>query len=136
MKYELVEHTADIAVRVRGRDLGELAQNLAWTVCDLLADAARVGTGVEEPVELRAPDREALLVALANELIYRRDARNILLPALQVEAITTQSLRGHLRGEPAEERHDLRAGLKAATWHELAVTETDGGLELFMVFDV
>jgi SHS2 domain-containing protein len=136
MRYELVEHTADVAVRVRGRDLAELAQNLAWTVCDLLADASRVGSATQEAIELSAADRESLLVKLANEIIYLRDARGLLLPTLQLDETSPTRLRGRLAGEPADERHDLRAGLKAATWHELSVTDTADGLELFMVFDV
>src|SRR5689334_22875972 len=131
-----MEHTADLAVRVRGRDLAELCRNLAFTVCDLLASAGLVtGRGTSLPVTLDAPDREGLCVALANELIFQRDAHGLLLPALDVETVTATGLTGTLRGEPAEERHELRAGLKAATWHEISVTETPDGLELFLVFD-
>jgi protein archease len=136
-RYELVDHTADLAVRVRGRDLGELCRNLAYTVCDLLADAASVDDVVAVPLALDAPDREALVVTLANEVIYRRDAEGLLLPRLELSEISATSLRGTVRGEAADpERHALRAGLKAATWHELQIREIAGGLELFLVFDV
>ena len=126
-RYELVPHTADLALRVRGRDLA-----------GLLADAASVGASVEVPVDLSTPDREALVVALANELIYRRDAEGLLLPGLTVLEAEGGRLRGVLCGEAADPaRHALRAGLKAATWHQLAVRDRPGGeLEAFVVFDV
>lgn len=144
-RYELVEHTADLAIRVRGRDLGELCANLAWAVGDLLADAGAVATAgpgaAAVPLALDAADREALLVTLANELIYRYEADGLLLPALEVldvDGATGGRLRATARGEAADPaRHALRAGLKAATWHQLSVTDRpDGSLEAFLVFDV
>src|SRR5262249_53006494 len=117
-------------------DLADLLANLAWAVCDQLCDAATVASRVDVALHLEAPDREALAVTLANEIIYRRDAEGLLLPALAVERVTDTELVAVARGEPADTRHDLRAGLKAATWHELSVRDSGDGLELFMVFDV
>jgi SHS2 domain-containing protein len=134
--FDLVEHTADIALRVRGRDFPALLANLAYAVGDQLAAAARVGRLLEVPVSLAAPDREALCVALANEIIYRREADGLLLPWLEVDGATETTLSGTLRGERAGETHDLRSGLKAATYHELSLRDTPSGLELFLVFDV
>jgi SHS2 domain-containing protein len=137
VSYELVDHTADLAVRVRGRDLAHLAAELARATIDQLASVAEVGRTTTVPVTIEAPDREALLVALANELIYRRDAEGLLLPWLELHALDETRLVGELSGEPAAERHAPRAGLKAATYHELAVIDSaDGFLELFLVFDV
>jgi len=135
-RYEWVEHTADIAVRVRGLDLPSLLANLAFATADQLASADRVASSVAVPISLSAPDREALAVALANEIIYRREAEGLLLPWLDVDAATDTTLTGTLRGEPAAPAHELRAGLKAATYHELSLRDTVGGLELFLVFDV
>ena len=134
--YELVEHTADIALRVRGIDLPSLLANLAFAAADQLADAERVGRAVAIPISLSAPDREALCVTLANEIIYRRDAEGLVLPWLDVDAATDTTLTATLRGEAAATEHDLRAGLKAATYHELSLRDTATGLELFLVFDV
>ena len=135
-RYELVEHTADLALRVRGSDLPSLLSNLAFATADQLAEAARVGRVVAVPVSLEAPDREALCVALANEIIYRRDAEGLVLAWLHVDAASDTRLIGTLRGELAASHHELRAGLKAATYHELSLRDTPTGLELFLVFDV
>jgi SHS2 domain-containing protein len=134
-RYELVEHTADLAVRVRGRDLPELLSHLAFAVVDQLAPADRVVPTHAVRVELVAPDRELLAVALANEIIYRWDAEGLVLPWLEVERVSDTALAGTLRGEPVG-THEPRAGLKAATYHELAITAGTDGLELFLVFDV
>ena len=136
-RYQLVEHTADVAIRVRGRDLGELYANFAYAVCDLLGKADAVAPHDAIALHLEAPDREAMLVVLGNELIYRRDAEDVLLPVLEVERAGDTELVAVARGERADPaRHELRAGLKATTWHELAVTATEDGLEAFVVFDV
>ena len=137
-RYRLAPHTADLAVEVAGADLAALLANLAWAVADQYADAAAVAPRVAVPLALAAPDREALVVALANELIYRRDAEGLVLPHLEVAAADGGRLEATARGEPADPaRHALRPGLKAATWHGLSVRDTPGGgLEAFVVFDV
>ncbi len=136
MIYEIVEHTADIAIRVRAPSLGVLAARLAYATADLLCAADSVGRVEAVPVVLEAADRETLLVALANEIIYLREAEGLLVPWLTVDSLEETRLSGTLVGEAAEARHQPRAGLKAATYHELSIKESDGGLELFLVFDV
>jgi protein archease len=132
MTWELVDHTADAAVRVRGRDLAEIMTGLAEATASLLADIARVRPAQAVPVRLAAPDREALAVALANEIIFQHDVAGLVLPRLEIERLDDTTLLGALRGD----RAPARGGLKAATWHQLALRETAGGLELFLVFDV
>jgi len=136
-RYELLEHTADVAVRVRGADFGELYAGIVWAVVDLMADAAAVVPARAHPLELVAAGPEELVVALANEVLFCFETERFLLPELEVGAATATSVRGTLRGEPLDPaRHGWKTELKSATYHGLALRQTDGGLELDLVLDV
>ncbi len=130
--FEEVEHTADVALRVWGRDLAELfvhaASGLAW----LLVDPRTVKPTVSFTLELEALDAEGLLVAWLGELLYLHEREGIVLVAFEMEEITPTHLRGTARGGPAS---DLRGHIKAVTFNEMAIRPTDRGLETMVVFD-
>jgi len=137
MRYELLEHTADVAVRVRGADLGELYAGIVWAVVDLMADAARVVPSTARPLDLAAAGPEELVVALANEVLFLFESERLLLPQLEVAAATATALRGTLRGEPLDTaRHGWKTELKSATYHDLALRKNEGALEVDLVLDV
>src|SRR5262249_4717787 len=99
MTWELAEHTADVAVRVRGRDLAEVLRGPAEATASLLADLAAVQPVHAVPLALAAPDREALAVALANEIIFQHDTTGLVLPRLDVDRLDDTALAGTLRGD-------------------------------------
>ena len=76
-------------------------------------------------VALEEPDLELLLLRFLNELVYLRDAEQLLLRArhLRISRGETVRLEAELVGEPIDvERHELAAEVKAATAHALRVT--------------
>ena len=62
-RFEEVDHTADIAIRVWGRDLAELFVNGAYGMACQMADLDAVNQEVEHLIELEAYDAETLLVS-------------------------------------------------------------------------
>jgi len=136
-RYELLEHTADVAVRVRGADFGELYGGIVWAVVDLMADASAVLAAVSRPLELAAASTEELVVALANEALFYFETDRLLLPQLVVASASATSLRGTLAGEPLDPgRHGWKTELKSATYHDLVLRRDAGGLVIDLVLDV
>jgi len=60
---EEIEHTADLAIRVRGRHLEELFVNAALGMAMLMADLKEIAPHVERHVELEEFDAGTLLVS-------------------------------------------------------------------------
>jgi len=136
-RYELLEHTADVAVRVRGADFGELYAGIVWAVVDLMADASAVAATVSCPIDLAAESPEELVVALANEILFHFETDRLLLPHLAPTSAGPTSVRGALRGEPLDPgRHLWKTELKSATYHDLAVRTDESGLVVDLVLDV
>lgn len=139
--FEFVEGpTSDLALRLRGRTLE--------SVFAAAAEALLAAT-VEEPVAVRPalrrelrleePDLELLLLRFVNELVWLRDASELLLRPERVELGRDGAprLRADLVGEPIDRaRHTLRSDVKAATAHGLGIRETAGGYEATLTLDV
>lgn len=130
----IVEHTADWALRLRGRDLNELFSNAAQGMAYLLAgDLAEVPLDIMREVELEAYDAEELLVLWLGELAYWAERDSLVFPAADLVEVTPLKLAGTVRGGRVAE---LQKHIKAVTYHNLAIRQYEGGLEVTVVFDV
>jgi len=138
MGYELRRHTADVAVEATGETLGgafgAVADGMAAAMCaDWPADGDRFTVGVT------AESREALLFDYLDELIYERDIR-LVLPVDNTArvACVTRGEEWHLDGSARGvdlDRVEAR-DLKAVTYSEMTVEETETGWRVYVVFDV
>ena len=132
--FEEIEHTADWALRVRGRDLAELLVNAARGMVSLLAaDPTAIPTNVKQQVELESIDPESLLVDWLSELAYWTETEGVIFHQFDMQAVTTTSLQATVHGGQAA---DLKKHIKAVTYHNLEIVETGQGLEVTVVFDV
>ncbi|MGQ9467281.1 MAG: archease [Anaerolineae bacterium] len=131
--FEEIPHTADVALRVWGKDLTELfihaARGLAW----LMADPETVRPETEVALDLNATDAETLLVTWLGELIYLNERDGIVFTEFDLDEVTPTHLRGVARGGRPGEIH---RSVKAATFSGLAIRPTDRGLETTITFDV
>jgi len=131
--FEEVEHTADVAIRVWGRDLVTLFANAAYGMACQLAYPAEVVPVVEETIELRAYDAETLLVAWLGELLYLGERDGCVFTEFTMLDVSSNELRAVARGGPV--RH-YRRHIKAVTFSELEIVRTSEGYETTIVFDV
>lgn len=144
MAFEYLDHTADIAVRLRGKDLAELLGAATDALRDVMVGAPcgeeRTSAAERVSIGIEAEDREALLVDYLNEIIYRFDVEHRLPCRLRVESIQESGgvrLAASLETETFDpRRHVLKTEVKAATFHGIEVRATPVGLEVDVVFDL
>ncbi|WP_276301799.1 archease [Halorussus lipolyticus] len=137
MSYELRDHTADVAVEVTGPTLESVfagaGDGLAGAMCDEIPESV----GDRFDFEVRAEAREALLFDYLDQLIYERDVRSVLPVDNEVEIREEGGewvLEASARGVPLA---DVSAReIKAVTYSEMALEETDSGWRAYVVFDV
>jgi SHS2 domain-containing protein len=133
-KFEVVEHTADWALRVYGRDLADLFANAALGMAYLMVgDLDAVSVDEERTVVLDAVDAETLLVDWLSELAYWAEDEQLVFREFELSQVTEQHLSAVVRGGKAAE---LQKHIKAVTYHNLEIVERGGGLETTIVFDV
>ncbi len=131
---ELLEHTAEVKLRVRAPSFGELAAEAGRAVARIeLGREPPPPNGVYRELDIRSPDRAALLVDWLNELVFLAETERWVATAFEVHSATETVLQARVRGVPVDE---APARIKAATFHGLEVRAVPGGLEAEIVFDV
>ena len=137
LPFEVFEHTADIALKAYGTTLKEAFENAARGMFGLMVEPARVESREKVTVQVEADDREGLLVAWLNELIYIFDAGNILFKDFKIEEWDQKSfLKAFAYGERVDlKKHQFEIEVKACTYHKLKVTR-DRIWTCRVIFDV
>ena len=136
-RFDVVEHTADIGIVAYGADMREAFANAAYGMFSLMADLEQVREETSRYIEAEAGDRESLVVSWLNELLYMFDVERIVFKRFDILELTNTRLRADAYGEKVDaSRHELRSGVKAATYHMLKVSEDRGRCRIRVIFDV
>jgi SHS2 domain-containing protein len=136
-KYIQLEHTADIWVRIFGRDPQELFANAGFAFFDQVADLAKVEERECREVRAQAGDRETLLVAWLGELLYQFDAMHTIFKRFDIMELDDSHIAAKAYGEKYDpKRHHMRIEIKAVTYHRLSVKKAGGHWEASVIFDV
>ena len=135
-KFEILNHTADIGIIAYGKDMKEAFGNTAKGMFSLISELGDVEEIEHRNIELTAPDRESLLVAWLNELIYLFDVDNILFKRFEITRLSKTHLKARNYGEKVDTaRHKLKLGIKAATYHMLRI-EKGRTTKVQVIFDI
>lgn len=130
--YEELEHTADIALRVWGKDFFTLLRQSVKGMYELMG--VDMELTVLKKIKFRMEDnsREIQLVDFLNEVLYLVEDEHakyetFVFNKVEDEIIVQASGYGI---------RSLQRNIKAVTFHNLAIEEIDSGLEVSITFDV
>jgi len=132
-KFELVEHTADTGLIAYGHNLAEAFANAAYGLFSIMAELDGVREVESQTVAVSAEDTEGLLFNWLNELIYVFEMEKLLLKRFNITEFGERRLKAECWGEKYDpSRHQLRSGVKSATYHMLKIDED----QVRVIFDV
>ena len=143
MPYEHIENItrADIAFRISGNDLEEIFLSGAEALLSvMIEDSGAVASLQIIKIELANADIDLLLFEFLQELIFYKDAENLILLPEFVKISKPDDLymlKSELYGEPIDNaKHRIKTDIKAVTMHKLSLVEIDGRWEGTFVLDV
>jgi len=138
--FETFEHKADIGVRGKGPTLEKAFAECARAMFSVITDLETVEPKEEESFDLKADNREQLLVDFLNHLLYLEEVKESLYNRFDLyitEGGGEFVLKGKAFGEKAKkEKHTIKSGVKAASYHQLKVEESKGEFLAQCVVDV
>jgi SHS2 domain-containing protein len=135
-RYEVIEHTADIGLRIYGKDLKELFINAAMGLFSLITDLSKVRLTKSISVNITEENKEELLVSWLNELLFQFSAHNFLAKQFKINKISDNSVLADIRGQTIDlTKHKTLTEIKAATYHDLEIIETGKSFEAKVIFD-
>lgn len=137
MRYRELSHTADLAVRVYGKDVKELFINALSGLYHVFVRIEMFDPDRERDIELTSSDKEGLLVEWLNELIFIFRTEKMIVHDLEMVMLTHERLKA--RCVMARQKGDncpVKAQIKAATYHGLEIKKKKGLYYTDIIFDV
>lgn len=139
--YKFIDHTADIAVEVSGNTFEELflAALNSWKSSIIeLSDHKR--SKFERNINLKENSVEELLVSFLQELNYEFEIKKIF--PLEIDKITIEKKNDYYLltcnagfGDILKQ-DDIKAEIKAITFHQLDIKKADDVYKTIIVFDI
>lgn len=132
---------ADVAFEAWGGSVEEVFIAAADATMNVMVeDLGTIGRALELTIQLEHDQLDLLLFSFLNELIFLKDARQLL---LRVESLSIKtadsksSLKGVVYGEGLDpQKHPLSVDVKAVTLHRFSLQQTDAGWEAFVILDI
>ena len=132
--FEEIEHTADRALKIKGRNLEELFANAALGLNSLMgADVDLNSAPLTKSIELDAMDAESLLVDWLSELAYWAEAQMLVFSKFELQDVSPTRVKAEISGRRVTQ---FENHIKAVTYHNLEIVKTETGLAATVVFDV
>ena len=135
--FEILEHPADIGFRAFGRTMAELFETAALALLSIACEIEDVAARDEHHLEAAATDYESLLVAWLNEVLYWFDGKRIAFRRFRIQELEPERVSAVGWGESRDAlRHRAKLIVKAVTWHQLKVRQSNGGWMAEVFLDV
>jgi protein archease len=134
--FEIVEHTADTAIRGWSPNLDTLFAVMAEGLFKVIGGDATISTHQTRSVHLEAENPSELLHDWLETLNTLHQIHGELYARFEL-AIEQNRLRGVVHGGPLQQATgELGTEVKAVTWHDLRIQHTPGGLEAYVLLDI
>lgn len=131
-RFEEIDHTADWAFRAYGSTLKELFENAAYALF-ALEGALDTPPTLSREVQAQGIDLEALLVNWLSELLFLQETRRETYQKFEITSLSDTALTAAVRGAHTQ---PITKFIKAVTYHDLKIEQTDKGWQATIVVDV
>ena len=135
-RFEVLEHTADVGLRLTGDSPEEILEAAAEGLADLQG-AWFPGEGQDVLLEVSAADLPGLLVRWIDEALYLLESRDAVLGGVSVRQVDGGRAVGAVRLAARGDREPESMGIKAATLHRVRFEQgPDGAWSADVYLDV
>ncbi len=134
-KYEILEHKADLRIKVFGRTEKELFQNALLGMAESMKPETRKSAEkMKRKIEIKSLDVAALLVDFLSEVLYQSQVNKEVYNEVRFINFSDRELAAEISGQKVER---FGEDIKAVTHHNLEIKQTtDKTWEATIIFDV
>ncbi len=134
--YTVLDHTADTGVEASAATLSELIGSLAAGMFGLIAVVESCESEHVIEVSVSAPNDTDLVFEALSELLYMSEVENLLLCEFSVAVEESERVHISATGIPFQDVDVCGPPIKAVTYHQMEVTQTETGWYGRVYFDV
>ena len=137
MTYKVIDHTADVCVRVSAKSLKDLLKNAAKAMMRIITNPEKVKPMKSIKMSVKGDNKEEVLVKWLQEILYKVEVKKMLFKDFEILDINDKYVSGKAYGENIDlKRHDLLHQIKAITHHNLTIKKAKDKLTVDIVFDI
>ncbi len=137
MNYRILDHTADLALEIKGKNMADLFSNAGMALYDQITDPVTLKEKEHHDLLISGQDREDLMVNWLRELLYLWTGKQKLVKAIKIKKITATSVAARVFIDTFSlDRHEILAEIKAVTYHNISVKKHFGYWSATIVFDL
>lgn len=135
--YEVIPHPSDVGIIAYGKTLEEAFEHSAKGMFSLMANPKSIHAKTSFDITVTAQNQEELLVNWLNELLFLEDSQHLLFKNFKIQSLSQTALKAEVKGEKIDpQKHQILRSIKAATYNQLTIKETEKGWQVTVVFDV
>ena len=126
--FKLIEHTADMGIEAHAESLSRIFEEVAQGLTAMIYADSTASPEISRSITLQADNKEELLVAWLNEILYWIDSDNIIPAGFEIDSLSDTELTASVVGECFDnQRHIVDRQVKSVTYHQLSLEENDDG---------
>ena len=137
MAYELIDHTADIGIRVTGKTVNDLFETAAHAMFEQITDTSKLSGANTKDSHVKGIDRPDLLINWLREVLWCWTIDNCLVSQVVINDMNNDHLTAKLFYDDFDpQTHELLKDIKAVTYHGISVEQANNGWMATIIFDV
>jgi len=135
--YQIIDHTADLGIIVKGTDEKNLFIRAAQAMTDLMVKGDISKKIIIKDVLVEGEDFPDLMVRWLGEILYLFDGENLILNSIKIKSISPTKLKSTLTLSSFDpEHHQVKREIKAVTYHQISVDKVNDGWQARVIFDI
>jgi SHS2 domain-containing protein len=139
MKFKYFDHTADVCFESYGKTLEEAFTNSALAAFNIITDITKIKQLKKQEISVKAIKLESLLFDFLDELIFLMDTKHIIFSKFDDMRIGkkegTYVLTCIAHGDSID-NYERHGDIKAPTYNEMSIRETEKGFIIRAVVDI
>jgi len=136
--FSLLDHTADMGILVRGKNLKDLFKTAAKSMITImLAGHSNLEETRTVKISIKGNDLPDLMVRWLGEILYLFEGEKKIVTDTLINAISPSKLKATLQTIAFDPNlHEVLREIKAVTYHQIEVTEKNNRWEARIIFDL
>ena len=135
--FTIVDHTADLGIIVRGRDLKTLFETAAKSMMYIMVKTKPVEKTEVIKLSVEGYDLADLMVRWLGEILYLFEGEHELVTGVEITNISHSHLDAILETVSFDTNlHEILCEIKAITFHQIEVVKKDEHWETKVIFDL
>jgi SHS2 domain-containing protein len=135
--YTLLNHTADMGIKIRGIDLIDLFENAGNALIHVMLGDKPLGKTHSMKISVSGDDLADLMVRWLGEIHYLFEGEDLVVTSVNIDSLTPSQLEATLETVPFDpEIHEILNEIKAVTYHQIEVSNKGDTWEARVIFDL